>query len=229
MANISKHQTKLGRGNFMRVNKLCVLTIMLAGLFISSITFAAPFYAIPSLQSITFWESTSIIPTPNTFDIHSVQLLTRLEGNLTNGSYDFWGVPSLELYDVFYSNADGTFNKSGQYVTIEAQFPSWAAGGGLNICEMQLNFPGRIDHANYVASYVALGVNAISSSVANAIDGDLQTWTTLGNTFEQSERLRLTLGYISPNTPAVPVPPTLIMLGSGILGLLGFRNRIRRV
>ncbi len=219
----------------MRLYKLSVITIILAGIFVSSISFAAPFYEKPSLYSITFWESTNLLSGPKayTFDIQSEQLLTRLNGTLTSSYFDFWGVPGSELYDVFYSNGDGTFNPAGEYVTIEAQFLGQAPyGGGMNICEMQLNFLGGLkDYSHYVASFAALGDNAIPNTVANAIDGDLHTWTTLGNTYGQSERLRLTLGYVPPNTlpnsPAVPIPPAIIMLGSGILGLLGFRSRMR--
>jgi hypothetical protein len=217
-------------GTIMRLHKLSVITTILAGVFVSGISSAAPFYDIPSLYSITFWESTNILsPKPYTFDARSNKLLTRLDGNMTNSYYDFWGVPSTELYDVFYSDKNGTFNPAGEYVTITAQFPAQAPyGGGLNICEMQLNFLGGItDHAHYVASFTALGDNASPASVANAIDGDIYTWTTLGNTFGQSQRLSLTLGYMAPQAAAVPIPPAIIMLGSGILGLIGFRNRVR--
>jgi hypothetical protein len=179
------------------------------------------------LNSVTFWESTTRTPYPFNFNASSPAMLTRLNNPLGNTNNDFWGVVGSELYDVFYSNANGTFNALGQYITIEAVWPFVNGGGGLNICEVDLNFKNGItDHANYVASFFANGTNALPNSVYNAIDGNLNTCSTLGNTYNTSDRLRLTLGYISPSSSTVPLPPTVIIFGSGLLGLLGLRRRI---
>jgi hypothetical protein len=53
------------------------------------------------------------------------------------------------------------------------------------------------EYGNHVASHVTLGDNAAPDNVSNCIDSDLQTHTTMGNTHDSSERLRLTLGFLS--------------------------------
>ena len=106
---------------------------------------------------------------------------------------------SSEFYDVYYSNEDGSFNLDGSYLTISGVFlQTLPAGGGLNLAEIGLNFAGApTEYGNYVASHVTLGDNAVPEKVPNCIDGDLQTNTTMGNTVNSSERLRLTLGFLS--------------------------------
>jgi archaellin len=100
-----------------------------------------------------------------------------------------------EFYDVFYSDADGSFNVNGKFVTIEAVFNRGApAGGGLTLAEVQFNFSaGSTDLADSVASFVALGDNALPSTAGNAVDGNLLTATTMGNTIGQMQRLRVTV------------------------------------
>lgn len=109
---------------------------------------------IQDLASITFFETTAT-PTAFTF--------TKSGSQLTGHGTDFAGVPGEELYDVFYSNWDGSFNPSGQFVTIEAVWDRGApAGGALNIAAVRLNFgSGAHDFADFVSSFVALGDNAI--------------------------------------------------------------------
>lgn len=198
---------------------------MILGL--SGITWAAPIHDMSLLNSITFWE-TSGINTPYTFGINSPQLLTRLSGELKTTNCDFAGVPGLELYDVFYSNANGVFNPAGKYVTVEAQWPDSSAdrkGAGLNIAEVFLNFTdGSSLPMNHLESFLALGSYAQPSKSIFAVDGHLNTTTYMGSTSDASQRLRLTLGY-NPPASSVPVPSSLILIGSGIIGLLGLKRR----
>lgn len=176
---------------------------------------AIPVRDIPNLASITFWERTGGTgPTPFTFGVNSTQLTTRLADPLTTTNSDFGGVPGREFYDVFYSDANGLFNLNGEYLTIEGVFDvGLPSGGGLNLAEIGLNFAAApTEFGNFVASFVALGNNASPGDVGNAIEGDLQTHTTMGNTIGQTERLRVTLGFLSSSGPPprqVPEPTTL--------------------
>jgi hypothetical protein len=163
-----------------------------------------PIKQIPGLTSITFWESTVAQagqpPTPKgPFSIINGQELTSTIPTLSATSRDFEGAPG-EFYDVFYSNWDGTFNPTGDFVTIEAEFPNGApSGGGLNIARVDLNFSsGPSMFANSVASFVALGDNALPAEVGKAVDGNLLTDTTMGNTIGQTQRLRVTVGFPCP-------------------------------
>ena len=178
---------------------------------------AAPAHAvavrlIPNLTSITFWERTGgIAPTPYTFGVNSAQLTTRLIDPLGAGNSDFGGA-ATEFYDVFYSNADGTFNPNGEYVTIEGVFLlGLPEGGGLNLAEMGLNFSnGSTEFGSFVASSLALGDNAVPGDVVLAVDANLQTHTTMGNTIGQMQRLRITLGFQSATgAPAATDIPAL--------------------
>jgi len=167
-------------------------------IFIGS-TRAVPIRLIPNLVSITFWERTGGSgPKAIGFGANSGQLMTRRSDPLGSSNRDFVG-SSTEFYDVFYSDVDGSFDPDGQFVTIEAVWNhGLPLGGGLNIAEVQLNFSGGSkEFANRVASFAALGDNAAAGTVGNAIDGNLLTHTTMGNTIGLAQRLRITVGFQS--------------------------------
>jgi hypothetical protein len=103
---------------------------------------AAPIASIPQLSSITFWEGTTgPVAVPKTFQIPSAELGIRLSDPLGLSNRDFRGA-SQEHYDVFYSDANGTFHAQGAYITVEAVWNVPNHGGGLNIAEITLNFVG---------------------------------------------------------------------------------------
>ncbi|NEQ36884.1 MAG: PEP-CTERM sorting domain-containing protein [Okeania sp. SIO3I5] len=96
---------------------------------------------------------------------------------------------------------------------------------------MRLNFAdGSTEFANQVVDFTVLGDNGNLNTVENAIDGNLLTHTTMGNTVGQSDRLSVTLGFASSfvpedsSTSSVPEPSSILGLfalgGLGILSLL---------
>jgi hypothetical protein len=163
-----------------------------------------PIREIPGLTSITFWESTFAAPTQHTFAKGGPELTARLSGPLTTGNSDFESLPGIESYDVFYSTWDGTFDANGQFVTIEADVNNTGAplGGGLNLARVDFNGTGQF--ANSVSSFVALGNNAMPNDVGKAVDGLTSTDTTMGNTIDQAQRVRVTVGFPCSRVP----PPT---------------------
>jgi phage shock protein PspC (stress-responsive transcriptional regulator) len=176
---------------------------------------ATPIRLLPGLQTITFFEKSSATPDVHIFAANGTQLTARLSDPLGFFNSDFCGVctGSGEYYDVFYSDADGTFNTDGQFITVEAvwarQLPS---GGGLNLAEVRLNFAdGSQVFAEFVSSFVALGDNALPETVDQAVDGDILTATTMGNTVGQSQRLRVTVGF--PGSVEEPDPPIRLLPG----------------
>lgn len=164
-----------------------------------------PVRMIPGLVSITFYERTGgTEPDGFTFLVDGAELTVRLNDPLTTSNFDIDGATG-EFYDVYYSDQDGNFELDGRYLTISGIFSTTLpAGGGLNLAEIGLNFEGdETEFGNYVASYVVLGDNAVlpDGNADNAIDGDLQTHTTMGNTVGSEERLRVTLGFLSSSGP----------------------------
>jgi MYXO-CTERM domain-containing protein len=187
----------------------------LAAVAIGSSAFAG-IADLPNLQSISVFERTGgSAPVPATFPAASPQLNTRL-ANLSGSSLDFQGAGS-EWYDVFYSDADGTPNASGDWLTIECVFVS-TAGGGCNIAEVRLNFAGgTTEFANVVTNVRSGGSGAFPSTAVLAVDGDLQTHTTLG-TGTNTNRLGITVSFASVPTPGA----------AGLAGLAGLALLRRR-
>jgi hypothetical protein len=137
-----------------------------------------------------------------TFQTNGPEMTTKI-ANMTATDNDIKGADT-EYYDVYYSDDQGNFDINGSYLTIAGVFLyTLPAGGGLNLAEIALNYQNApTEYGNYVASYVALGDNAIPNSVPNAIDGNLNTCTTMGNTVnDPGKLLRITLGFASSSGP----------------------------
>lgn len=157
---------------------------------------------IPGLKSITFYESTSGVM-EFTFLVDGPELSTLLPDPLSNANRDIEGT-SVEFYDVYYSDVDGVFDPLGSYLTIAGSFGAkLPAGGGLNLAEISLNFENNeSEFGSFLASFVGLGDNYVAGSEVNAIDNDLATHTTMGNTVDTpGQRLRVTLGFKSSLMP----------------------------
>ena len=160
-----------------------------------------PVKEIPGLVSITFYETTGDIK-QYTFTVDGPELNTLLPDPLSNANRDIEGT-SVEFYDVYYSDIDGVFDPNGSYLTIAGAFGAkLPAGGGLNLAEISLNYMDGVEYGSFLASFVGLGDNYVPGSEPNAIDGDLATHTTMGNTVDTpDQRLRVTLGFKSSLMP----------------------------
>ena len=194
---------------------------------------AIPIQNLPNLVSITVFERTFAGgPTPFNFGPADAAILQRRAVPLSAANNDFVGFTG-EFYDVFYSDADGTLNVLGEYLTVEARFDN-AGGGGHNLAEVVLNFSGGgTENANQVASFAAFGAGSFPGTVGLAVDGDLDTHTFMGSTAAGvPDRLRVTVGFASSVTQVSQVsePGTFALLGLGLGGLvLARRRRSRRV
>ncbi len=161
-----------------------------------------PVKEIPGLMSITFYETTGQV-FEYTFSVDGPELNTLLPDPLGQQNRDIQGT-SVEFYDVYYSNEDGTFNAEGSYLTIAGAFGAkLPAGGGLNLAEISLNYADNsVEFGSFLASFQGLGDNYAAGSEPNAIDGKLETHTTMGNNVDEPDkRLRVTLGFMSSLMP----------------------------
>jgi hypothetical protein len=172
-----------------------------APLFQESGTMKIPVRKIPGLVSITYYETTTVVNS-YTFQVNGPEMTTKI-ANMTATNNDIKGADT-EYYDVYYSDDQGVFDIDGAYLTIAGVFlATLPAGGGLNLAEIALNYMGQSpEYGNYVASFVALGDNAIPADVPKAIDSNLMTCTTMGNTVnDPGKLLRITLGFKSSSGP----------------------------
>lgn len=161
---------------------------------ISNLSYSQAIRDIENLESVTFHERTTT-SFSYTFDKESDELNTRLPYSLSDSNNDFQGWIGQEFFDVFYSDSDGTFNIDGAFITIEARFDVSSSGGGCNILGIEFNFSdGSSVFANHLESFFANGNNYSPFSELRAVDCDLDTWSSLGNTGNISEYLRLTIG-----------------------------------
>jgi hypothetical protein len=165
---------------------------------------AEPIRELEGLESISFFEKTGGLHI-HTIDVNNQILLTRLPF-LNSSSYDFKGTQT-EYYDVFYSDVDGDPNQHGEYVTIETSFQyALPYGGGLNISEIGLNFSDEnTELANHVSHFRVLGDNGQRLSVPYSVDGDMATYTEMGNNIGESIPLSLTVTF--PSIMTFPVCP----------------------
>ena len=160
-----------------------------------------PVRKIPGLKSITYYETSGVVNSYE-FLVAGPEMTAKIP-TLSETTHDIKGVDT-EFYDVYYSDEAGNFDIDGKYLTIAGVFGfALPAGGGLNLAEISLNYEGKpAEFGNYVASFVALGDNAAAGSEKLAIDGDLKTCSTMGNTTgDPMKLLRITLGFVSSSGP----------------------------
>ena len=208
--------------NFVKLTFLSLGALLAAGASI-----AAPLRTLPDLQSIRIYEITfSTVAT--TYAPGASALMARLPDPLGAANRDFSFVAN-EYYDAFYSDADGTANADGAYLTVEGVWRQSGGAGGMNINEVELVFGGaspRTQFGSFVSSFEYGTGNVTVGSEALAADGNLATFPRMGNTSvaDLTDRFRVTIGFAGISVPE-PAPSALAAVGLGGLLALGRRRR----
>lgn len=207
---------------------------ILAALLVSLAAAPAPaaLLNVPGLATVRVWESTGPF-TPYDFAAAGPQMANRV-GVLGPSSNDFASLP-FENYDVFYSDADGTFNPNGDFISVECDFPvvtPQPGGGGLNLGAVDLlDAQGNLlARADKLMSWYGRGTNFIPGSELLAVDADTfpipSTDTTMGNTAPGPAvlrgPLRVTVGF---SAYCVPEPSAGVLVAFAAT-LAGLRRRL---
>jgi hypothetical protein len=175
-----------------------------------------PIRELPGASSISTFEQTGAI-VEFRFDVASPALAHRLDF-LSEFNADFRGSGGIsEDYDVFYSDANGTPNVDGAYLTIEVLYAGTDGGGNIN--EVRLNRQdGSFERACILSRIRSFGDGAVPVATYGAVDTDRETTTFLGQSTDQNNRLSLTIGFLSsaqadctcyPNCDGSTTPPVL--------------------
>ena len=197
----------------------------------------------PNLATVRVWESTGPFVAYD-FAAGGAEMNARIGlPNLGPANNDFSSLP-VENYDVYFSDADGTFNPNGCFVSVEAVFPvvtPQPGGGGLNLGAVDL-LDGNGDliaRADFLGSWYGRGTNYLVGSeqlavdAADAITGPASTPpltdTTMGNTAPGRTPLRgplrVTVGFTGLCVPE-PGATCLALTAAGLVASRGWRRRI---
>ena len=191
---------------------------------------AAPAHAgiqqLGGLEAVKVWEQTAALSIAS-FAPGDTKLTSVLSGAaLTASTRDFGYFAGDENYDLYYSDADGSFNANGSYLTIDGNCN--VALTCFNINEVALRVNG-VDQ--FATSVVRTVYGRPGSFVANsgplAADGNLSTFTALGDTIGLGADARMSITLSFANIPAVPEPGALLMLSAGLAVVAGVASRRR--
>lgn len=179
---------------------------------------AAPISSLPNLLNVFVIEVTGTANTHNFLPFGAVEMVGNVPPDITTNAN--------ERYDLFYSDANGTANQFGEFLTITCNFQT-AYAPGCNIAAVGLSFSGGPDVLFNTITALSTGFNYVAGSENFIIDNDLTTYSSLGNNADGNPLLRVTLGISAPSSSAVPEPSTYATMGAGLLAAALLRRRNR--
>lgn len=181
--------------------------------------------AIPGFEGVRVWEATYQLAHQADFLAGDPRLVQRLDGaalNMTGRDFGFFA--GEENYDLYFSNADGSLNPQGRFLTIDGNCN--VASGCFNITEAALIVNGQTQLANGVVRVVYSGSSQVAGSHLAAVDGDFSTFSRLGDTVADFPNGRMSMTLSFANVPEIPEPPGAVLMVAGLLGLGALRRRL---
>jgi PEP-CTERM motif len=194
---------------------------------------AAGILDLAGLISVQAYEATNTLSDGSGAWAANDARLTQRLAVLTAANRDFGIFPGTENYDIFVSDEAGNLDAGGRYLTIEGNCT--VPYVCFNVTGVSLKF-GALEHFATVLTRAVYGrPNSFEPDTAGrAVDGDLNTYTRLGDTIGLGEdaRMAITVGFEGLNFGdgggAVPEPSTWAMLILGFATAGGALRRARR-
>lgn len=171
------------------------------------------YFALGTGNTTQLWSTAETTPIGNT----GVWVSTRTNGNTVYNTGYFNGSAGGTL--TVNKNATGSYFDSMDLQALSASKVG-SLGGYLNPAQTSANFFGV---EKSLADLATVGY----------VDQNLYYWAT-GNTNGTPTLLSMTIrtmadGSTIINPNAVPIPPSVLLLGSGLLGMIGIRRKIRKI
>ena len=201
----------------MRKLALARLTLVSA-LGAACLPASAAITAIPGFEGVRVWEATYQLAHQADFLVGDARLSSQLVGAALNqNGRDFGFFQGDENYDLYFSDADGSLNPQGRFLTIDGNCN--VASSCFNITEVALRVNGQDWLANGVTRAVYSGSSQVAGSHLDAIDGNFGSFSRLGDTVGNFPDGRMSLTFSFANVPEVPEPQSAALMAAGLLGL----------
>lgn len=170
-------------------------------------------------QGIRVWEATYVAAHQSDFLAGDPRLTAMLAGAaLSQAGRDFGAFVGNENYDLYFSNADGSLNAQGSYLTIDGNCD--VPYNCFNITEVAVRINGSDQLANGVVRAVYGRAGSFTpGSAAYAADGNFGSYTRMGDTMNDYPNGRMSITLSFDGVPAVPEPGTWLLAGAGLVGL----------
>lgn len=193
---------------------------------------AAGILDLAGLTSVQAYEATNTLSDGSGAWLANDTRLTQRLAVLTADNRDFGIFPGTENYDIFVSDEDGNLDAGGRYLTIEGNCT--VPYVCFNVTGVSLKF-GALEHFATVLARAVYGrANSFVPNTAGfAVDGNLNTYTQLGDTIGLGEdaRMAITVGFEGldfGDGGVVPEPSAWAVLVLGFAGAGAALRRARR-
>ena len=193
----------------MPVSSRIIASLLAAvGVATASAAVAAPILTLPGLTAVRVYEVTTAT---NAYDFApGAPTLSSPSG------VDITTLANSEVYDVFVSDAAGSLDPNGAFVTITGRCDHNANAGCFNIAAVSLLGSGALFGSGELfadqLTRAVYGHAPVPGSAALAVDGLLSTFTTLGDTTVTASDpgpfpdMAITVGFAGVSPTAVPEP-----------------------